>query len=42
MADYILVSEILKLLSPFKGHKKVVLAFISNADTAFEVINPDN
>ena len=42
MADYILVSEILKLLSPFKGDKNVVFAFISNADTDFEVINLDN
>jgi hypothetical protein len=27
---------------PFKGDKREVLAFISNVDTAFEVINPDN
>jgi len=42
MADYISVSEALKLVSPFKGDKKEVMAFISNVDTAFEVINPDN
>jgi hypothetical protein len=42
MADYISASEALKLVSPFKGDKKEVLAFISNVDTAFEVINPDN
>ena len=42
MADYISVSEALKLVSPFKGERKEVLAFISNVDTAFEVINPDN
>ncbi len=42
MADYISVSEALKLVSPFKGEKSKVLTFISNVDTAFEVINPDN
>jgi len=42
MADFISISEALKLVSPFKGEKKEVLAFISNVDTAFEVINPDN
>jgi len=42
MADHISVSEALKLVSPFKGERKEVLAFISNVDTAFEVINPDN
>ena len=42
MADYISVSEALKLVSPFKGDKREILAFISNVDTAFEVINPDN
>ena len=42
MADYISVSEALKLVSPFKGDKREVLAFISNVDTAFEVINPTN
>jgi hypothetical protein len=42
MAEYISVSEALKLLSPFKGERKEMLAFISNVDTAFEGINPDN
>jgi len=41
MADYMSVREDLKLVSPFKGDKKEVLAFISNVDTAFEVIKPD-
>jgi hypothetical protein len=41
MADHIPVSEALKLVSPFKGEKKEVLAFISTVDTAFEVIHPD-
>jgi hypothetical protein len=42
MAEYISVSEILKLMCPFKGDKREVLAFISNVDTVFEVINPEN
>jgi len=42
MADYISVSEAFKLVSPFKGDKREVLAFISNIDTAFKVINPHN
>ena len=42
MADHISVSEALKLVSPFKGERKEVLVFISNVDTASEVINPDN
>ena len=29
-------------MSPFKGDRKEVLAFISNVDTAFKVINPHN
>lgn len=29
-------------MSPFNGDKKEVLAFISNMDSAFEVIDPDN
>jgi hypothetical protein len=40
--EYIGVSEALKLVSPFSGNKKEVLAFISNVDTAFEVVNPDH
>jgi hypothetical protein len=39
--EYISVSEALKLVSPFSGDKKEVLAFISNVDTAFEVVNPE-
>ena len=42
MADYIPVRGTLNVVSPFKGDRKEVLAFISNVDTAFEVINPDN
>ena len=38
----IYVSEALKLMSPLKGGKREVLAFISNVDIAFEVINPEN
>jgi hypothetical protein len=39
--EYISVSEALKLVSPFSGDKKELLAFISNVDTAFEVVNPN-
>ena len=42
MAEYISVSEALKLVSPFKEDKKEVLAFISNVYTAFEVTDPEN
>jgi hypothetical protein len=42
MADYKSVSEALKLVSPFKGDKKEVLAFIPNVDTDFEGKNPYN
>ena len=42
MADYKSVSEALKIVCPFKGEKSEVLAFTSNVDPAFEVINPDN
>jgi hypothetical protein len=38
MAQHILVSEARNLVSPFKGDKREVLAFISNVDTAFVVI----
>jgi hypothetical protein len=41
-AKYVSVSGALKLVSPFKGDKKEVLAFISSVDTAFELINSDN
>jgi hypothetical protein len=42
MTEYISLGEALKLIIPFKGEKKDVLAFIANADTAFEVTNPRN
>jgi hypothetical protein len=32
--------EALMLVTPFEGNKREVLAFISNVDTAFDVINP--
>jgi hypothetical protein len=38
--EYVSVSEALKLVSPFNGNKREVLTFISNVNTAFEVINP--
>ena len=38
----IYVSEALKLMSQFKRDKREVLAFISNVDIVFEVINPEN
>jgi len=41
MAQYIPVTEALKLVCPFKGDKREVLAFISNVHTAFEVTNPE-
>jgi len=42
MVEYISVGEALKLLCPFTRDKREVLAFISNVDTVFEVINPEN
>jgi hypothetical protein len=39
MATHLSVGEALKLVNPFKGNKREVLAFISNVDTAFDVIN---
>jgi len=42
MTEYILVGEALKLEAPFKGEKRDVLAFITNIDTAFELIDPRN
>jgi hypothetical protein len=42
MAEYISISEALKLVNPFKGEKREVLAFIANVNTAFEVIDPRN
>jgi hypothetical protein len=37
--EYISMSEVLKLVTPFSGNKKEVLTIISNVNTAFEVIN---
>jgi hypothetical protein len=42
MTEFISVSEALKLVTPFRGEKREVLAVIANVDTAFEVINPRN
>jgi hypothetical protein len=42
MTEHIVVGEALKLVTPFKGEKREVLAFVANVDTAFEVINPQN
>jgi len=42
MTECISVDEALKLLAPFKGEKRDVLAFIANVDTAFEVIDLRN
>ena len=43
MTDYISVGEALILVAPFKGDKRdVLLAFIANVDTAFEVNDPRN
>jgi len=39
--DYISVTEALKLVSPFSGNKKEILTFISNVDTAFRVVHPN-
>jgi len=35
MIEYISVCEALKIVAPFKGEKRDVLAFIANVDTAF-------
>jgi hypothetical protein len=42
MTDYISVGEALKLVAPFKGEKRDLLAFIANVDTEFEVIYQRN
>jgi len=42
ITEYISVDEALKLVTPFKGEKRDVLAFIANVDTAFELIDPRN
>jgi hypothetical protein len=36
------VTEALKLISPFSGNKKEVLMFVSNVDTAFSCVSPEN
>ena len=42
MTDFISVGEALKLVAPFKGEKRDVLAFIANVGTAFEVTDRRN
>jgi len=42
MTDYTSVGEALKLVAPFKGDKRDVLASMDNVDTTFEVIDPRN
>ena len=42
MTDYVSVGKALKLVTPFKGDKKYVIAFIADVDTAFEIIDPRN
>jgi hypothetical protein len=42
MTEYILVSDVLKLLAPFKDEKRHVVAFFANEDRAFELIAPRN
>ena len=42
MTEYIAIGEALKLITPFKGERREVFAFIANVDTAFEVIDPRN
>jgi hypothetical protein len=42
MTEYITVDEALKLATPFEGNKREVLAFIANANTAFEVTDHRN
>jgi hypothetical protein len=42
MTEYISVGKVLKLVTPFKGEKRGVLAFIANVDTTFEVIDLRN
>jgi hypothetical protein len=42
MTECISFGEALKLVTPFKGEKRDVLAFIANVTTTFEVIDPRN
>jgi hypothetical protein len=39
--EFISVTEALKLISPFSGSKKEILTFISNVDTAFRAVHPN-
>jgi hypothetical protein len=40
--EYISVTEALKLVSPFSGNKKDILTFVSNVDTAFDCVRPED
>jgi hypothetical protein len=40
MTENISLGEALKLVTPFKGDKREVLAFIANVDTAFGETDP--
>jgi hypothetical protein len=42
MTEFISVVEALKLVAPFKGKERNVLAFIANVDNAFEVTDRRN
>jgi hypothetical protein len=42
MTEYISVGDASKSVAPFKGEKRVVLAFITYVDTALEVTDPRN
>jgi hypothetical protein len=40
--EYVSVIEALKLVSPFSGNKREVLTFVSNVDTAFSCVSPED
>jgi hypothetical protein len=40
MVDHVPVSEALKLVTPFEGDKREVLAFVANVDKVFDVTDP--
>jgi hypothetical protein len=40
--QYISVTDALKLVSPFSGNRKEILTFVSNVDTAFSCIKPED
>jgi hypothetical protein len=42
MTECVSVTGALKVVTPFNGDKREVLAFIANVDTAFEVTDPRN